>query len=211
MNNCKKLFKVGKNLSKGVFSLVLFTCGFVSAASVAPFYFDGVDGDKQQDNWEYLMKYKMWGTSGIFLTNEGEVRLEEISGYVGTATGDMTINNNHHIGGPILIGGNLKIQTGVKDVHLLGGPTRVLKDVSLPAWQSSYMPSTRFDGPYCVQGNLTGTGGQYDPTFTNWENKITGGLFQGEDYSSCPASVPEVDTSLFVPKVEGWETAIWEA
>ena len=194
-----------------VFLSLLFTAGFSFAASVAPFYFDGVDSDKQQDNWEYLMKYKMWGTSGIFLTNEGEVRLEEISGYVGTATGDMTINNNHHIGGPILIGGNLKIQTGVKDVHLLGGPTRVLKDVSLPAWQSTNMPSTRFDGPYCVQGNLTGTGGQYDPTFTDWENKITGGLFQGEDYSSCPASVPEVDTSLFVPKVEGWETAIWEA
>ena len=66
-----------------VFLSLLFTAGFSFAASVAPFYFDGVDSDKQQDNWEYLMKYKMWGTSGIFLTNEGEVRLEEISGYVG--------------------------------------------------------------------------------------------------------------------------------
>ena len=66
MNNCKKLFKVGKNLSKGVFSLVLFTCGFVSAASVAPLYFENVGSsamdnpETQQQYWESLMKYKLW-------------------------------------------------------------------------------------------------------------------------------------------------------
>ena len=35
------------------------------SADVKPFYFSGVDADSQQVEWDYLMKYKMFGTNGI--------------------------------------------------------------------------------------------------------------------------------------------------
>ena len=60
------LIKRSNLLLAGVCFLV--GASFVEAAEVAPLYFDNVsrapiDAPKQQASWDYLMKYKVWGTT----------------------------------------------------------------------------------------------------------------------------------------------------
>mgnify|MGYP006335168151 CR=1 FL=1 len=52
--------------------LVLMAAGVASAMDIAPFYFGnaaGTDAETQEAEWNYLMKYKMFGASGIKFEN----------------------------------------------------------------------------------------------------------------------------------------------
>ena len=109
-----------------------------SAQSTAPLTFG--DSDTDEDNWNYLMHFKLWGTEGISFGNRPEIydsRLydrekngNDYSGYanvdpdtlgwVGTASGDLKTGEGGWIDGPIIVGGSV---TGSK-ISLVTGPVR---------------------------------------------------------------------------------------
>ncbi|MCQ2105339.1 MAG: cadherin domain-containing protein [Fibrobacter sp.] len=187
--------------------MTLLFAGSAFAADVAPLYFEGVDEDSQQQYWEDLMKYKLWGTVGINF-NKGNVIIAEVSGFNGTASGDIIFNNGQHtIGGPLLVGGNLNFSTGNTSPDrdtLLMGPARVLGNVGLASWYNA--PSTVYEGDYCVKGDVVIAGA--DPNNVNistvrWMANVKGDVyapFAEDGYEKCPAEVPNVDVHLTVPK-----------
>lgn len=182
------------------------------AVDVRPFIFtkESSDSVAQQTAWESLLKYKLWGTRGIEFTGEGKLNIKETSGFTGTATGSIWLANDHKLGGPVLSGKNLNFKL-LANTQLLGGPARVLGNISLPAWASQSMkqPSSQFDGPYCVKGTLTGTAGQYDPTETTFRGLVNGGVYDGDNYANCPEEVPQIDVNLAVPDVD-FTNVTWE-
>lgn len=97
----------GMRFAKGWLTSIVLYVGIASAANVSPLYFESLgasssdDSVAQQEYWEYLMKFKAWGTQGI--TFEGmNIKMPDSSGWFGTALGDFTAANDQHVvGGPI--------------------------------------------------------------------------------------------------------------
>ena len=56
MKKMEQIIKIGS-------VLCLFFAASSFAASLAPLYFDGVAEADQQQYWDDLMKYKLWGRS----------------------------------------------------------------------------------------------------------------------------------------------------
>ena len=132
--------KFNKLISK-TFALVLFSIATsMSATSIAPFTFGNTNTD--EDNWHYLMKFKLWGSAGISLGNRDEfydTRLYDRTingndyssynyidpdtlGWVGTAKGNLAVvGNGGWIDGPIIVGGSI---TGSSSMSLITGPIR---------------------------------------------------------------------------------------
>jgi hypothetical protein len=201
-------------MKKLLLSLFVIT-SFVFGADVRPFVFDGIgtDLETQQNAWESLVKYKLWGTVGVYLSNEGKLAIEEQNGYSGTANGKFNIEKEHHLGGPIIVGGELDIgmHGTLYDVQLAGGPVRA-KDMRVPDWNSSHIPGTIFDGPYCIENEMrTNSQLAYDYTMDLIKDKITGGYFVGENYQYCPQEVPIIDSTLVIPTVDFDTVSDWKA
>ena len=195
--------------------------GVAFAAKVAPLYFENLDNETaedsaaQQERWEALMKYKLWGTHSLDFSNN-TVSIADDVGYNGTADGNLLMYyNRHHIGGPTLVGGNFTFVNSDHDT-LSAGPVRVLGDLQLSTQTENVM-----QGDWCVGGSIFD---QYSPNNPNpaqtnvgkWLNLVTGNVYNdglaGEDanavYSKCPSSVPELETMMAVPE---WpEPASWE-
>ena len=126
-------------LSIKTLALVLFGIATTMATSIAPLTFGDTDTD--EENWHYLMKFKLWGTRGISFENRPEFydarfydrNTNDYSGYngvdpdtlgwVGTAQGDMVTFEKGWIDGPIIVGGNITSTSGNK-MLLLTGPIR---------------------------------------------------------------------------------------
>ena len=139
---------------------VLGLFGGAFAAKVAPLYFESLgnsaaeNADSQQEYWEGLMKYKLWGSEGLTF-NKHTVHIADKNGYNGTATGDITfLNQRHHVGGPLLAGGNFYLSNtaGAGYDTLSGGPMRTLGDFVTGDY-ANFVESF-FDGPYCIQGQI---------------------------------------------------------
>ena len=200
---------------------VLGLFGGAFAAKVAPLYFENLENETsedsaaQQERWEALMKYKLWGTHSLDFSNN-TVSIADDVGYNGTADGNLLMYyNRHHIGGPTLVGGNFTFVNSDHDT-LSAGPVRVLGDLQLSTQTENVM-----QGDWCVGGSIFD---QYSPNNPNpaqtnvgkWLNLVTGNVYNdglaGEDanavYSKCPSSVPELETMMAVPE---WpEPATWE-
>ena len=85
-----------------------------------PLYFEGVgkrasdgsyshkDSLLQEEYWLNLMKYKLWGTTGIEV-QLGAIIIADNVGYNGTAKGDFTISNQK----------NLDVSNNYADCHKL--------------------------------------------------------------------------------------------
>lgn len=166
------------------------------AVNVAPLYFDGVVEDDQQSYWEDLMKYKLWGTTGIEF-DDRHIVIDDGNGYTGTASGDFIIDQPHHtLGGTILVGKNLEIDDGKEDT-LKVGPVHVLGNLILPGY-TTMEDKSRFYGNYCIQGNIQGN-------YVHWRQFLSDGYVYGDfpeadfPYADCPSDVPSVDTHLKVP------------
>ncbi|MBO4435502.1 MAG: cadherin repeat domain-containing protein [Fibrobacter sp.] len=198
---------------------VLGLFGGAFAAKVAPLYFESLgnvtseDSAAQQERWEALMKYKLWGTHSLDFSNN-TVSIADDVGYNGTADGNLLMYyNRHHIGGPTLVGGNFTFVNSDHDT-LSAGPVRILGNLQLSTQTENVM-----QGDWCVGGSITD---QYnsnpDPTQTNvgkWKNLVTGNVYNdglaGTDtnvlYRKCPSTVPELETAMAVPE---WpEPASW--
>ena len=160
-----------------------------SAADVAPFTFKGVASASQQEYWDLLMKYKVFGTNGIYITGQN-VSLNDTLGWFGTATGQLNMesgNCGHSIGGPVLIGGHL-ILSDSRDT--LTGPVRVMGNIEYPFGLNWNPSSYNIAGIHCVKGTV----------HEGYAQLIKSDMaFLGEDYDNCPESVPQVNTSLKIP------------
>ena len=109
-------------------------------SSISPLTF-GNDVPAQQEvkNWNYLTKFKLWGTSGISFGNRPEffdsryynksgsgnyngVNILDSLGWVGTATGSLTSTGvSGWLDGPIIVGGSISTQS---EMTLVTGPIR---------------------------------------------------------------------------------------
>ena len=171
------------------------------AADVAPLSFSYISqADTQQAEWDYLMKYKLFGATGIRFKNQ-KIQIPDSSGWFGTAEGDFLMmgdggpsNGDILVGGPILIGGDVSLDLG-PDVFT-SGPVRVTGNVDAPA-DGFKTRENRFVGPQCVQGT---TDSKYE-AFVPLANQHF-----GSNYGSCPPTVPEIRTRLRIPALTGSHT-----
>ena len=177
-----------------------------------PLYFEGVgtrasdgsyshdDSLLQEEYWLNLMKYKLWGTTGIEVEH-GNIIIGDNVGYNGTAMGDFSMkHNNHHFGGPTIVGGNLTITDSHED-KFTKGPVRVLGNLQISTTDQDVV-----EGDWCVEGTLKA---QYNANdVTKFVSLDTTGKFyndsytgpnKGGNYSACPASVPQVERDMAVP------------
>ena len=197
----------------GVAVLGLFGGAF--AAKVAPLYFESLgnsaaeNADSQQEYWEGLMKYKLWGSEGLTF-NKHTVHIADKNGYNGTATGDISFfNGAHHVGGPLLSGKGLHLSddgTTPNNDTLSGGPVRVLGDFAIADWAANSGPVSGaiYEGPYCVQGSIRTRSSQaYDNTLTNWAAMVKGGVYGTSGVVAADAASAD---STYTHDVEDPET-----
>ncbi len=201
---------------------VLGLFGGAFAAKVAPLYFESLgasaseNADSQQEYWDGLMKYKLWGSEGLTF-NKHTVHIADKNGYNGTATGDVSFfNGAHHVGGPLLSGKGLHLSddgTTPNNDTLSGGPVRVLGDFVIADWaaNNSPVPGAFYDGPYCIQGNIrTRSSYMYDNTLTNWGAMVKGGVFGSTVVAADAATADSTYTHDVVDSETGNITSVTE-
>lgn len=177
-----------------------------------PLYFNGVgtrasdgsyshdDSLLQEEYWLNLMKYKLWGTTGIEVEH-GNIIIGDNVGYNGTAKGDFSMkHNNHHFGGPTIVGGNLTIIDSHED-KFTKGPVRVLGNLQISTTDQDVV-----EGDWCVEDTLKAQYNANDvtkfvtlDTTGKFYNDLYTGPNKGGNYSACPASVPQVERDMAVP------------
>lgn len=186
---------VGKNLIKKLVGSLVGVLAFAVpslSADVWPLRFDGVSTDPkvQQDFWDSLMQFKMYGAEGIEFVEGGNIHITDTLGRFGTSRGDFVIiGDNNSIGGPILIGGDIRINSGGSDVFMTG-PTRVSKSIIVKDNQLNSVGQNFFHGPTCVNGSVSSA-------FS--DGVAPQNQFFGANYASCPDSVPNFMDGLKVP------------
>lgn len=157
------------------------------AADPYPMQFNYVGSSKeaQQAEWDYLMKFKMFGAEGI--TFEGtNVKVTDEVGWFGTSTGNFLLKNGiHDVGGPIIIGGNINFSSGDGNEHFTTGPIRVGGSVYTENWNGT----SDIKGPVCVQRDVS----------EKFAGSISGERYFGGAYASCPSTVPDLKTNLAIP------------
>lgn len=101
-------------------TFVLALAMSVFAADVRPFVFSNVASDSasQQTEFEYMLKYKLFGRDYLSIGND--VVIQDKSGWNGTA-GYMTVKERLTLGGPVLVTGALTMGDQQK---LTTGPVR---------------------------------------------------------------------------------------
>ncbi len=194
---------------------VLGLFGGAFGAKVAPLYFESLgnsaaeNADSQQEYWDGLMKYKLWGSEGLTF-NKHTVHIADKNGYNGTATGDISFfNGAHHVGGPLLSGKGLHLSddgTTPNNDTLSGGPVRVLGDFAIADWAANSGPVSGaiYEGPYCVQGSIRTRSSQaYDNTLTNWAAMVKGGVYGTSGVVAADAATAD---STYTHDVEDPET-----
>lgn len=106
---------------KKLFLILLTIATFALGADVKPFTFAepvGQDSASQQETYNYLLKYKLFGRDYITIGND--VVIQDKSGWNGTA-GYMTANARLTLGGPTLVAGDI---TYGDQPTLTSGPVR---------------------------------------------------------------------------------------
>lgn len=191
----------GKDVFKNIASSLAIALAVVVpslAADVEPLHFDGVGNDHavQQSYWDNLMRYKMFGAEGILFAGRN-VKVTDKSGWFGTATGDFVLKNEDHVvGGPVLIGGNIQFDDG-KD-SFTSGPVRVSGSVLT----SNFNGPNEMNGAVCVQGSADAKFRDAVPAANRYFDS---------NYGGCPKSVPQIDRDLKIPSYNGSTAQTHEA
>lgn len=168
----------------------LFSIIFLAASSFAvdvrPFAFTYTDS-AQQNQWEALMKYKIWGTSsegsyGVQIM--GNSYITDESGYVGSAFGGLQFSNQGHaLGGPLAFGGSYSGGDG--NDTITSGPSHFGGNFTV---SGNGQNSTVLYGYYCVEGTMT---------------NMDAGLEKGGGSITCDEDlVPEVESYLDIPYLD---------
>ena len=152
------------------------------------------------------MKYKLWGTE--YINTRERITIDDTIGYNGTKGWFYTMNDNFHLGGPILVGGDMTFENAAKDI--LVGSVRVEGNLQVPKRDAENV----MRGGWCVKGSIKD---QYnDGSLAAWNNTLNGHLFTNEtnaaltkkigDYASCPDSIPPLeDLSVPVLTNSNWD------
>lgn len=166
---------------------MVVTAGNALAAKVDPFVFSGSSAT-QQEYWDYLMRFKMYGAEGIEFAGRN-IKVPDSSGWFGTSKGDFTLKNGTHVvGGPILIGGSVAFSSGDGDEHFTSGPVRIDGDVSTDNWNAGSV----INGVSCIRGNVS----------SKYNDEVAyANRFHGTRYTSCPDSIPNFLDGLSIPSV----------
>ena len=174
----------GKDKMKKLF-LALAMAVPAFAAPMAPLYFDNISGD-QDEYWNYLMMFKLWGTNGI---ESKTINLPDTIGWVGTAkNGFLAKNANIKLGGPLIFGGDVDFRSNAMDASFVSGPVRVSGDVHMNVRDTIH-------GTVCVQGTYNKSD---DANFDG----IAGALYTGSSATTgacADTNVAFVRTDLAAP------------
>lgn len=184
--------KLDSVITRFLFLSSLFMACSAMASEITPFYFNGVsmDDDAQYEEWQKLIKYKLWGTGnldgvGVWFSN-AEVSVTDSVGYSGSAKGDLVFNNNKHsIGGPLAFGGAFRNNTGIDTI--LTGPTHFVGKMVMD--QNVYNnDNVIWNGPICADGGYE----RFDKIANQAKNVV-----------DCQhPDIPEIDATLDVPEVD---------
>ena len=185
--------------------LVLAIAGVASAMDISPFYFDhaaSTDAETQEAEWDYLMKYKMFGARAIDFGN-GFIRVTDSTGWFGTSHGNLYfVNGLDTVGGPILIGGDIKIKMGPE--VFTNGPVNVTGSIVIGQETNFASKQNEFHGHQCVKGDVPGVyasliGDDYKHFGVDGNTVNT-----NYGYNDCfdpqkGLNVPEVKSDLYIP------------
>ena len=152
------------SLKAAALVLVGAVSSMAAQSSISPLTFgNNVPAQQEVKNWNYLTKFKLWGTTGIQFGNRPEffdsryynksgsgnysgVNILDSLGWVGTATGSLTTESgkvNGWIDGPIIVGGSVSTQN---EMTLVTGPVRT----------GTGNISCRYNGTRCVGSDQSG-------------------------------------------------------
>ena len=108
---------------KKLFLILLTIATFAIGADVKPFVFENLEKDSatQQDAYNYMLKYKLFGRDYITIGND--VVIQDKSGWNGTA-GYMKADARLKLGGPTLVAGDLSLGD---DNALTSGPVKATR------------------------------------------------------------------------------------
>ncbi|MBQ2653576.1 MAG: cadherin repeat domain-containing protein [Methanobrevibacter sp.] len=169
---------------KKIIGILLFLAAFVFSADYKPFNFESIpqDSASQQDQFDYMLQYKLYGHDFIKMGND--VRIPDKSGWNGTV-GNITSNARLTLGGPILANGSISMGDGPNNIT---GPVRSV-DFDLGNVNGSKIAS-----PVCLSGTAN----------TNALSAIEDHKTYSFDTDICKDSVPAAPTNLYMPIVD-WD------
>ena len=171
-------------MMKKIFALLLLFITFAIGADVKPFVFTNIPNDSatQQDQFNYMLKYKLFGHDFIKIGND--VVIPDESGWNGTA-GDITSNARLTLGGPILVNGTFTMGDGQ---NMISGPVRT-KNLNMGNVNNSQIAS-----PVCLSGTAN----------SNALSAIEGHTTYNFDAQICKDSVPAAPVNLEIPSID-WD------
>ena len=88
-------------------------------SKILPLTFGSGNGAEENDNWNYLVNYKMWGQTGVSFGNSATFINE--AGWIGTTNDDLTFGNDGRIAGAVIVGGSIMSNNHTR---LTTGPVR---------------------------------------------------------------------------------------
>ncbi len=186
--------------------IIFAMVGTVSAMDIAPFYFanaSGQDAETQEAEWDYLMKYKMFGARAIDFGN-GFIRVTDSTGWFGTSHGNLYFDNGlDTVGGPILIGGDIKIKMGPE--VFTNGPVNVTGSIVIGQETNFASKPNEFHGHQCVQGDVPGVyASLIGDEYRHFGVEGTASVNSNDGYKDCfdttkGLKVPEVRNNLYMP------------
>ena len=161
--------------------LLTFLLAFVvtaMSADVKPFVFEtiGQDSATQQNEFEYMLQYKLFGRDYMSIGND--VTIKDKSGWNGTR-GDLTVTHRMKLGGPTLVAGDIKLGDGN---HFTTGPIRG-NSLTIGNDNGSYFTGEvvlKNDPGDAVKGIIARSGGTYETT---------------------SSTVPEAPSTLSIPTI----------
>ena len=162
---------------------------------VAPLYFVDAQGNRiaanlQQEYWNYLVKYKLFGND--FVKTGNRVIINDESGWTGSngyfkaeqPDGNGT-SVGTQLGGPVVVAGNITVG---QDYKFTTGPVRAESFTFVDNCGTCY-----FGAPICLNNTtVTSLSG-------NSLNGNTG--FQAQPISSCPDQ-PSANTAVSIPRLD---------
>lgn len=174
-------YKAKTKLSSLLFFALLlgaFASAF-SAPSISPLTFNsnGNPTDSDDEKWQQLVKYKLWATSSEGIKIYGEAHIPDTKGYVGSAKGGLTYENQFHaLGGPLIFAGPMTVYDGFDTV--VSGPSR-FSAFNYSHGRGNWGNSNSFKGNFCLSSN--------------------GGSCPGAGENCTCNDVPAVDANLVTP------------
>ena len=114
-------------------------CGLFFALAVCSHAVDVAPFDMTQENWDELMKFKMWAKGHI--TMAGSASVPDTVGAIGAGDSIILLNGNHTLGGPIYTGG---IRADYGPDEFITGPVRARNYFLAGA------NGNKFHGTYCI-------------------------------------------------------------